>query len=161
MTLTTYDENLCRIVEPNVSTTSERFNVLEIMREEEIPTVVWLSPILPFINDTEENLLGIMDYCVRARVRGIICFGFGMTLREGDREYYYDKLDKHFPGMKERYIYTFGTRYECSSPNNPRLYEIFRNLCEKHGILYRTNEVFSYLYKFEQKERQMNLFDKM
>jgi len=91
MTLTTYDEALCRIIEPNVSTTAERFAALEIFRNAGIPTVVWLSPILPFINDTEENLCGILDYCVRAKVKGIICFGFGTTMREGDREYFFTK----------------------------------------------------------------------
>jgi len=87
LTLTTWDEDLCRILEPTVCTTRERFEVLKIMNENGIPTVVWLDPILPFINDTEENLRGILEYCVRAKVYGIICFGMGMTLREGNREY--------------------------------------------------------------------------
>lgn len=159
MTLTTYDESLCRVIEPNVSTTAERFAALESFRDAGIPTVVWLSPILPFINDTVENLRGIMDYCVQARVRGIICFGFGVTLREGDREYFYAKLDEHFPGMKQRYISAYGNAYECNSPNHARLYEIFRDECRRHGILYKPDDVFAYLYKFEQKERQMTLFD--
>ncbi len=159
MTLTTYDESLCRILEPNVSTTAERFNALETFRDACIPTVVWLSPILPFINDTEENLRGILDYCIRAKVRGIICFGFGVTLREGDREYFYAKLDEHFPGMKQKYIRTFGNAYECDSPNNARLFEIFRDECQKHGILYKSDDVFAYLHEFEQKNQQMSLFD--
>ena len=159
MTLTTYNEDLCRIIEPNVSTTSERFTALEMFRDAGIPTVVWLSPILPFINDTEENLYGILDYCVRAKVRGIICFGFGTTIREGDREYFYKKLDEHFPDMKHKYIRTFGNVYECNSPNKIRLYEIFRNECRKHGILYKPDDVFGYMHKFEQREEQMTLFD--
>lgn len=159
MTLTTYDEALCRIVEPNVSTTAERFAALEKFRDAGIPTVVWLSPILPFINDTEENLYGILDYCIRAKIKGFICFGFGMTLREGDREYFYQKLDQHFPGMKQKYVRTFGNAYECSSPNHMRLYEIFRDACQKHDILYKLDDVFGYLHKFEQKERQMTVFD--
>jgi DNA repair photolyase len=161
ITLTTFDEDLCRIVEPEVSTTAERFNVLEIMREHGIPTVVWLSPILPFINDTEENLHGILDYCVQSKVRGIICFGFGMTLREGDREYYYAKLDEHFPGMKQRYIKAFGNSYECRSPNNDQLMKLFEDTCRKHGILYKTDEVFAYLGEFEAKERQLSMFEGM
>ena len=159
MTLTTFDEDLCRVVEPNVSTTCERFAVLETMRDNGIPTVVWLSPILPFVNDTEENLRGLLDYCIRARVRGILCFGFGMTLREGDREYYYAKLDEHFPGMKQRYIRTFGNAYECRSPNHARLMEVFREACRAHGILHRPEDVFGYLHEFEAKERQLSLFD--
>ena len=85
MTLTTYDESLCRKLEPNVSTTQERFETLKLLRKEGIPTVVWLCPILPFINDTEENLTGILNYCVEAKVYGIINFGMGMTLREGSK----------------------------------------------------------------------------
>ncbi|MDR3120250.1 MAG: radical SAM protein [Clostridiales bacterium] len=159
MTLTTYDEALCRVVEPNVSTTAERFAALEAFRDAGIPTVVWLSPILPFINDTETNLRGILDYCVRAKVRGILCFSFGVTLREGDREYFYAKLDAFFPGMKQKYIRAFGNAYECDSPNKTRLYEIFRDECQRHGILYKPDDVFEYMHKFEQKDLQMTLFD--
>lgn len=83
ITLTTFDDRLCRIIEPNVCVTSGRFKVLEIMKEAGIPTVVWLTPVLPFINDTEENILGILDYCIRSGVKGIINFGMGVTLREG------------------------------------------------------------------------------
>ena len=86
MTLTTYDEALCKIVEPNVCTTKKRFETLKILQQNGIPTVVWLSPILPFINDAEENIEGILDYCIDAGVYGIINFGMGMTLRAGDRE---------------------------------------------------------------------------
>jgi len=159
MTLTTFNENLCRVIEPNVSGTAERFAVLEAMREANIPTVVWLSPILPFINDTEENLCEILDYCVRAKVHGILCFGFGVTLREGDREYFYSKLDEHFPGMKQQYIQTFGNSYECNSLNNARLMKIFKDKCRRYNILYRTNDVFEYLWKFETKEQQLSLFE--
>jgi DNA repair photolyase len=158
MTLTTFDENLCRMIEPNVSNTSERFAALEKFRDAGIPTVVWLSPILPFINDTEENLRGILDYCVRAKVKGIICFGFGVTLREGDREYFYKKLDEHFPGIKQKYIRTFGNGYECNSPNNSRLWRIFDEICQKNNIIYHVDEVFAYMNKFEEKNRQMDLF---
>ena len=158
ITMTTLDEGLCRIIEPNVSTTSGRFTVLEAMRELGIPTVVWLTPILPFINDTDENLHGIMDYCIRAKVRGIICFGFGTTMREGSRDYFFRKLDEHFPGVKQRYIHTYGGSYECFSPNNARLTELFREKCERYKILYRPADVFAFMRKFERNERQMSLF---
>ena len=121
MTLTTGDEELCRKIEPNVSTTKERFEALKQLREAGIPTVVWLSPILPFINDTEENISAILDYCAEARVRGVICFGMGLTLREGSREYFFSQLERHFPGMKERYADKYGDRYVVTSPNNGRL----------------------------------------
>jgi len=158
LTLTTFDEDLCRIIEPNVSTTTERFAVLESMRDAGIPTVVWLDPILPFINDTDENLIGILDYCVRAKVHGIVCFAMGTTMRDGSREHFYGKLDEHFPWVKQQYIRTYGNSYECISPNNHRLMEIFRDTCRTHKILYRIDDVFSYLRKFEKKEQQMSLF---
>jgi DNA repair photolyase len=129
VTLTTYDDGLCEIIEPNVSRTSERARILETMRDSGIPTVVWLCPVLPFINDTEENLRGLLDICVRAKVRGILCFSFGVTMREGDREYFYQKLDEHFPGVKDKYIRTFGDAYECRSPNNGKLMKIFKEEC--------------------------------
>jgi len=158
ITLTTYDEDLCKIIEPNVSTTAERFAVLEAMRDEGIPTVVWLDPILPFINDTEENLRGILDYCIKAKVRGIVCFSMGTTMREGSREYFFGKLDENFPWVKQQYIRTFGNSYECHSPNNHRLMEIFREVCRKHKILYKIDDVFGYLRRFETCEQQLSLF---
>ena len=148
MTLTTYDEDLCRIVEPNVETTYERFRALEILRDNGIPTVVWLCPILPFINDTEENIRGILDYCVRAKVKGIINFDM---LRDANREYFYKKLDEHFPGLKEKYIRMYGNSYQLSSPNSRQLNMIYKSECIKNGIMCDVNECFEYLNKYEDK----------
>lgn len=160
ITMTTFDEKLCKIIEPNVSTTRERFEVLKIMRAHGIPTVVWLSPILPFINDTVENLNGILDYCIEAEVKGIICFGMGLTLREGNREYFYNELDKKFPGLKELYTKNYGNSYEVISPNHGKLMEIFKGRCQEHEIMYKVNEVFSYLNQYEEKNKpeQISLF---
>lgn len=151
MTLTTYDEDLCRIVEPNVETTYERFRALEILHDNGIPTVVWLCSILPFINDTEENIRGILDYCVRAKVKGIINFDMGVTLRDGNREYFYKKLDEHFPGLKEKYIRMYGNSYQLSSPNSRQLNMIYKSECIKNGIMCDVNECFEYLNKYEDK----------
>ena len=160
MTLTTFDEALCRKLEPKVSTTRERFEVLMKLREAGIPTVVWLSPLLPFINDTEKNLCGILDYCVRAEVKGVICFGIGMTLREGNREYFYRQLDRLFPGLKEKYMQWYGDRYEIGSPNGKRLMGIFHRVCEENGIMHDNDEIFRYLEEFEEKRdgEQLSLF---
>ncbi len=158
MTLTTYDESLCKILEPNVCTTKERFETLKVFRDNGIPTVVWLSPILPFINDTRENIEGILDYCVEAKVHGIICFGMGVTLREGDREYFYAALDKHFPGLKEKYQKKYGNAYEVNSENNKELMKIFADTCRKNGIIYNINECFRYLHEFPDKYEQLRLF---
>ncbi|MCL1893597.1 MAG: hypothetical protein FWG02_05100 [Holophagaceae bacterium] len=153
MTMTTFDECLCRIIEPNVSTTLERFKVLECMRDAKIPTVVWLCPILPFINDTEENLLGLLDYCIKAKVQGILCFGFGMTLRKGNREYFYEQLDRFFPDLKHKYEQKFGDSYFCNSPNSKRLMGIFESVCKEHQIMYQPATVFEYLNTMEVKGR--------
>lgn len=159
MTMTTYDETLCKILEPNVSTTKERFETLLQFKEAGIPTVVWLTPILPFINDTEENIREILEYCVEAGVKGIICFGMGVTLRDGDREYFYKALDKHFPGIKNKYIRTYGYAYDIPSPNNEKLLEIFKEVCVKNGMIYQIKECFQYLHEFPQKYEQMSLLD--
>ena len=161
MTLTTYDDKLCKLIEPNVSTTKERFETLLALRDAGIPTVVWLSPILPFINDTEENLIGILNYCKEAKVKGIICFGMGLTLREGNREYFYSSLDKNFPKLKDRYIKEFGNSYVATSKNNSKLMKIFRAFCEKENIMHDNDIIFSYLKEFEEKEitKQLSIFD--
>lgn len=145
MTLTTADEALCKIIEPNVCTTARRAEVLRIMRDSGIPTVVWLSPLLPFINDTEENLRAILDMCFEAGVKGIICFNIGVTLREGDREYFYAALDRHFPGLRAKYERKYGLAYELLSDNNAPLMRLFTSECRKRSVLCRPDEVFNYL----------------
>ena len=159
MTLTTWDEKLCGILEPNVCNTRRRVEVLEEMRRRGIPTVVWLAPILPFINDTEENIRQILEACARVRVKGIICFGMGVTLREGDREYFYAALDRHFPGLKEKYIRTYGNAYEVPSPRSAELTELFRSFCREHGILYRPDDCFDYLHTLPEKFRQISFLE--
>jgi DNA repair photolyase len=159
VTLTTYDDDLCRILEPNVCNTKRRIEVLEEMQKRGIPTVVWLTPILPFINDTAENITAILNECVRVGVKGIIDFGMGMTLREGDREYYYEALDKHFPGMKERYIKRYGNAYELPSPNAQELRGIFREICKTNGILSTPEECFGFMQEMPEKYTQISLFD--
>ncbi|MDR7855969.1 radical SAM protein [Tissierella sp.] len=158
MTLTTYDEDLCKILEPNVSTTRERFEVLKIMRDNNIPTVVWICPILPYINDTEDNIKGLLSYCIEAKVKGIICFGMGLTLRDGNREFYYKNLDIHFPGLKERYIREYGNSYEVGSPNNNYLMELVKNACKENNILFGPNKVFEYMHTFEEKQYEQLSF---
>ncbi|WP_405305301.1 radical SAM protein [Methanobrevibacter sp.] len=157
MTLTTADENLCRILEPNVCTTKRRVEVLSILKESGIPTVVWLCPILPYINDTEDNIKRLLGYCIEADVRGIICFEMGLTLRDGSRQYFYEKLDEHFPGLKKRYVDEFGRDYAIPSPENTKLMEIFRDVTSKNGIMNDSGEIFEYLSEFPQKSHQSKL----
>ncbi len=159
MTLTTYDDSLCSKLEPNVCTTRERVQVLKQMHEAGIPTVVWLSPILPFINDTEDNIAGILDLCAEAKVYGVICFGMGLTLREGNRDYFYQQLDRLFPKMKERYIQTYGNQYQLVSPNHTKLMKLFHQQCSQTGIVHHNDELFDYLSTFESGHDQLSFWD--
>lgn len=159
MTLTTFDEALCKILEPNVCTTKRRFEVLMEMQKANIPTVVWLTPILPFINDTEDNILGILSYCKDAGVKGIITFGIGMTLRSGNREYYYKKLEEYFPSLKKEYMKKYGSAYGLKSPNNAKLSKLIKSFCKENNIIYGEKDVFQYVWDFSPKEKQLSLFD--
>lgn len=163
MTLTNIDDELSKKLEPGVCPTTKRFEVLKTLRDAGIPTVVWMTPILPFINDTKENVEGLLDMCLQAQVKGIICFGIGLTLREGNREYFYKNLDVHFPGIKEKYIQKYGNQYELSSPKHRELWKLFHQTCEQHGIMHDNDEIFKYLSTFEDKQapEQMSLWDLM
>ena len=156
ITLTTFDEDLCRIIEPNVCTSRERFEVLKVLRDNKIKTIVWLCPLLPFINDTEENLQGILNYCIEADVYGILCFGMGMTLREGNREYFYTKLDEHFPGIKEKYEKKYGNKYALESDNSKRLFSLFRETCKKNNIIHDTAKVFEFMQTLNVNDKKRN-----
>lgn len=160
MTLTTWDDRLCRIIEPEVCVTSRRLEVLRTMKEAGIPTVVWMTPLLPFINDTKENLEGILEGCLEAGVKGILCFGMGLTLREGNREYFYQALDRHFPGLRREYQRRYGNAYELPSPRHRELQQIFDDTCAKAGILYRPEDIFAYLREFPENKgyTQLSLF---
>lgn len=159
MTLTTMDEQLCRILEPNVSTTAQRIQALKVLQQARIPTVVWLCPLVPFLNDTPENIRGIVESCEDAGVRGIIQFGMGLTLRDGNRAYFYAQLDRHFPGLKEQYIRTYANAYQLPSLREKELSALFLRLCEQKGIWSDKDQIFRYLNTFEDRQagQQMSL----
>ena len=173
MTLTTADDNLCRKIEPGVCPTSRRVEVLKALHDEGIPTVVWLSPFLPFINDTRENIETLLDYCVQSGVKAIICFGIGLTLREGNREYFYDALDRLFPAengsgdelqnvslsLKQLYIKTYGDSYTVSSPHNRELMQLISKRCKENNIMLGVENVFNWIQEFPEGEPgQLELF---
>ena len=158
MSLTCCDDSLSRLIEPNVSATTRRAAALMQLRDAGIPTVVWLCPVLPFLTDTEENIRGILDFCIDAGVKGIIQFGMGLTLREGNREYFYAQLDRKFPGLKQRYIRTYGNAYELPSPREPELLELFHSTCERYGIWHDNDRIFRYLGQLEEKNHQLSFF---
>ncbi len=159
MTLTTFDEELCKLLEPNVCTTKRRVEVLKEMQNANIPTIVWLTPILPFINDTEENILGILNYCKEAGTKGIITFGIGMTLRYGNREYYYKKLEEHFPNLKKEYMKKYGSAYGLKSPHGGKLSKLIQSFCKENNMLYGEKEVFNYVWDFTEQDGQLSLFE--
>ena len=106
---------------------------------------MWMTPVLPFINDTEANLRGLLDYCFDAGVVGVLSFGIGVTLRDGDREYFYAALDRYFPGIKRKYIAAFGNSYVCASPSERKLYEILDAECDARGVLRDSDKIFEFL----------------
>ena len=157
LTLTTMDDRLCGLIEPNVCPTSRRIEVLKAFQAAGIPTVVWLCPILPWLNDTEENIRGIVESCADAGVKGIISFGMGLTLRDGSREHYYTQLDRKFPGLKERTIRTYGSAYELRSPHARELEALFHRLCARHGIWHDNDRIFRWMSQLED-DSQLTLF---
>ena len=158
ITLTTADDDLCRLIEPNVCPTSRRVEVLERLNENGIPAVVWLSPILPHINDSEENINSILDYCIDTNVKGVLNLDMGFSLREGNSEYFYKKLDENFPGLKERYIDEFGDSNFIYSKNNRKLKGIIKDRCQRNGMLYKQEDIFDYVYEFPSNSVQSQLF---
>ena len=158
MTLTTADEELCRVVEPGVCTTARRIEALRELKRAGIPTLVWLSPILPWLNDTPENIAALTESCAEAGVKGVVCFGMGLTLRKGNREYYYAALDRHFPGLKERYIRRYGESYELPSPRSGELTALFHAQCERFGLLHTPEDCFRFLADFPDRYEQLSVF---
>lgn len=159
VTLTTADDALCKKIEPHVCITSRRAEVLSALHDAGLPTVAWLCPFLPFINDTEKNISGLLDICRDTHVHGVLFFGAGLTLREGNREYLYERFDADFPGMKERYVSAFGDSYECAGKDSAGLSELVHQFCKGNGILSDTQDVFSYMNNLDEgkKDRQMKL----
>ena len=158
MSLTNWDSRLERLLEPNVCSTGQRIQALKEFQAAGIPTVVWLCPVIPFLNDTEENIRSLVESCADAGVKGIIQFGIGLTLREGNREYFYARLDRHWPGLKERYIRTYGNAYELPSPREKELLPLFHELCQKYGIWHDNDQVFHYLSTLDGPESQQLSF---
>ena len=132
-TITTHDDDLAMRIEPAAPKSSERFNAMGHMAKHGIYTGVTLMPLLPFINDTKENIENIMKMAKDAGASYIIPM-FGLTLRKGSRDYFYQALDKQFPGMKRQYQSTFGERYICNSPNYRLLSNTFNEASAKLGF---------------------------
>ncbi len=156
ITLTTYDDALSQILEPHVAPSSERFEALEKLSQASLFVGLLMMPILPYINDTEENILSIIHEA-KARGAKFIYPSFGVTLRTNQREYYYSQLDKHFPGLKEKYRKAYGSRYHCSSPRAKKLSTVFAEECHRLGLLYTMPQITAW-YKKGYSSGQLSLF---
>lgn len=159
VTITTVDDGLARKVEPGVPVSSERFAMLEELSRQGIFNGILLMPVLPWLEDSEENVRGIVRRAHEVGARFIYA-AFGMTLRSNQKEWYLDKLEEIFPGqgLSERYLKRYGNRYECHSPQAARLYKVFASECEKYGILYRMKDIV-HAYKRGYEMEQLSLFD--
>jgi DNA repair photolyase len=159
ITITTYDDKLCGKIEPNVSLSSKRFQALKMLSDEGIYAGILLMPILPFINDTEENIVNIVRKAYDNGAKFIFAYGMGLTLRGNQRDYYYEKLIKLFPEKKlvEQYMNGYGNSYECSSQNSRKLWSVFTKECNKYGILYKMSDIIND-YKRGYYEEQIKWF---
>jgi len=156
MTITTADEDLCKKLEPNVSGSAERFEAMRTLTQRGIYCGVLMMPILPFICDTEENVTEILTRAKDAGAR--FCYpAFGMTLRSGNREYFYQQLDEHFPGMKGRYMERYYDDYGCPTPRARRLWGVFKERCQELGLLYNMRDIISQ-YRAGYEREQLRLF---
>ena len=156
LTVTCADDSLCQRIEPDVSPSSERFAALHRLADAGIYAGVWLNPVLPFITDTEENILGVVRKAAEAGAKFVVCF-FGMTLRSGNREYYFQALEREFPGVRAKYLATFGNAYECGSPDAAHLYEVFKQECTRLGLVWRFRDINAGMLQHQ--PRQLSLFD--
>ncbi|MDO9577663.1 MAG: radical SAM protein [Candidatus Cloacimonadales bacterium] len=132
-TITTSDDALAKILEPGASLPSERYKAMKILSDNGIQVGISMMPILPFIEDNVENITAILEKAHQAGVKYIIP-AFGMTMRDRQREYFYRKLDEHFPDLKQKYIRKFGENYSCSANNHEKLKNTFDALCRQFGI---------------------------
>lgn len=156
-TITTPHDSLSKIIEPNVSVSSERFKAIKELSDNGIFTGVMLNPLLPFITDKEEDIKLLVKLAHLSGAKFIHTY-MGMTLRENQRTYYYKKLDESFPNLKEKYIKFYGERYNCIVLNNQKLYKVFTEECQKYGILYRMDDIIKTYKKELKTNEQLSLF---
>lgn len=156
VSITTADDDLSKIIEPGTAPSSERFATLKQLSDAGIFCGVLMMPILPFINDTEDNILAIVTKAKEAGAK-FIHPAFGMTLRQGNREYFFEQLDKHFSGYKEKYISKYRNNYVCTSPNARKLWHLFTELCKQNNMLYDMKDI-TYAYKRPYENEQLSLF---
>ncbi|MDD6051254.1 MAG: radical SAM protein [Clostridiales bacterium] len=156
MTVTCADDALCRKLEPHVAVTSERFQAIRTLADHGVFTGVWLNPVLPFLTDDEANLRRIVQMTADNGGRFVVCF-FGMTLRTGNREYFFDALERDFPGVREKYLCNYGNSYELVVPDAERRYDAFREECVRQHLHWRFSDINQEM--FSRMPQQTSLFD--
>lgn len=156
-TITTPNEELSKIIEPNVCISSKRLQAIKILSDNGIFTGIMMNPMLPFITDKEEDIRYLVKLAYQNGAKFIHTY-MGMTLRENQREYYFYKLDQHFIGIKEKYIKYYGDKYNCIVPNYKRLYKVFTDECIKYGILYDMKDIIKAYKKEIKSNEQITLF---
>ncbi|MBE6024236.1 MAG: radical SAM protein [Cellulosilyticum sp.] len=157
VTITSCNDELSRLIEPNVCPSSRRFETLRKVADAGIFCGVLMMPILPFVEDTEENIIGIVNQAAECGVQ-FIYPAIGMTMRLGQREYFYQKLEEEFPGIKQKYEKQYGTSYYCTSPNVKRLWSIFTAECKKCGLLYKMPDIIAAYQSGFWQDQQLTLF---
>lgn len=153
ITVTAADDDLCRKIETNVNPASQRFDALKELTGQGIFAGILLMPVLPFIEDTEENICRIIQLA-KENNAAFIYPAFGVTLRQNQRAWFYKKLDQHFPGIKQKYIKQFGSTYECHSPNADQLQHLLQSECEKYSILCKMEDIIA-KYKRHYRNNQL------
>ena len=156
-TITTPDDKLSKIIEPNVCESSKRLEAIKILNDNDIFTGIMMNPVLPFITDKEEDIKKLVELASRSGAKFIYTY-MGMTLRENQRAYYFDKLDEKFPGVKEKHIKNYGDRYNCLVANYKQLYKVFTDECDKYGILYKMEDIIKAYKKRNTNDEQISLF---
>lgn len=156
-TVTTPHDELSRIIEPHVSLSSERLAAIRTLTDNGIFAGIMMNPVLPFITDRKEDIRELVRLAHESGARFIHTY-MGVTLRENQRDYYYEKLDEHFPGLKEKYINYYGNRYFCSPPGSKALYELFARECDRYGILHEMPDIIKAYKKDIEEYSQLSLF---
>ena len=159
ITITTVDDGLAAKIEPGAPASSERFAMLEQLSSQRIFSGILLMPVLPWLEDSEENVLGIVRRAHEVGAKFIYA-AFGMTMRDRQREWYFDRLNHLFPeqNLVERYIRQYRNQYQCSSPKASVLGRKFAAECERYGILYQMKDII-HAYRRGYEMTQLNLFD--
>jgi DNA repair photolyase len=137
ITITTFDDRLQKRIERNVSLSSQRFDAIKQLRQAGLYAGIMMMPILPFINDTQENIANIVTKAHDIDAN-FIYPSFGVTLRDNQRDYYFHKIKED---LTKKYIDTYQEKYYCESLNKTNLSKEFKTLCAKYGIIYTMNDI--------------------